>query len=256
MAEFHGLLSSFKPNTPAFKETASYSMDLGRHFPGFLHANATDHHSLISMSDSSSIFVQTIASDQFPGLLCDIGSRCMFASDPSLALNHRNPHHHPVDNTNAMVDAKSTTKKRESMAVSDTTSSVISSSIPVHGCGMEGIARTSETNVSCTVSSTSLGSSIKVLFVYCCYSAAPWTIDLIVSLRILLQICGGGKRRRNSKKQAEKLREVIHVRAKRGHATDNHSLAERVIQSFLDVSFIFILCQLAESLFYHIYISN
>lgn len=155
MSEFHGLLSNFKPNAPAFQETASYSMDLAHHFPGFLHANATDHHSFIPMSDSTSIFAQTTASGQFP-VLCDNDSCCMLASDPSLALNHCNrPHHHPVANSIAIVDDKSKIKKRKAMAVLDTTSSVISSLIPVHGCGMEGNARTSETNVSCIVSSTS-----------------------------------------------------------------------------------------------------
>lgn len=173
----------------------------------------------------------------------------MFASDPSLALNHRNPHHHPVDNTNAIVDAKSTIKKRESVAVSDTTSSVIFSSIPVHGCGMEGIARTSETNVSCIVSSTSLGLSIKVLFVYCCYSPSPWTIDLIVSLGILLQICGGGKRR-NSKKEAEKLSDSCTSQERPSHWQPQFG---RKGNSVVSRCFFFILCQLAESLFYHIY---
>ncbi|ONI31440.1 hypothetical protein PRUPE_1G313200 [Prunus persica] len=40
---------------------------------------------------------------------------------------------------------------------------------------------------------------------------------------------GGRKRKRNKiDKDGEKLKEVIHVRAKRGQATDSHSLAERV----------------------------
>ena len=38
----------------------------------------------------------------------------------------------------------------------------------------------------------------------------------------------GGRKRKNSEKDGEKLKEVIHVRAKRGQATDSHSLAERV----------------------------
>ncbi|CAN6675601.1 unnamed protein product [Malus baccata var. baccata] len=40
----------------------------------------------------------------------------------------------------------------------------------------------------------------------------------------------GGRKRKinNSDKDGEKLKEVIHVRAKRGQATDSHSLAERV----------------------------
>ncbi|XP_022139667.1 transcription factor BEE 3-like [Momordica charantia] len=39
---------------------------------------------------------------------------------------------------------------------------------------------------------------------------------------------GGTKRKRESERDEEKQREVIHVRAKRGQATDSHSLAERV----------------------------
>ncbi|XP_008243253.1 PREDICTED: transcription factor bHLH75-like isoform X3 [Prunus mume] len=43
------------------------------------------------------------------------------------------------------------------------------------------------------------------------------------------QPLGGRKRKRNNiDKDGEKLKEVIHVRAKRGQATDSHSLAERV----------------------------
>ncbi|TXG46580.1 hypothetical protein EZV62_027918 [Acer yangbiense] len=38
----------------------------------------------------------------------------------------------------------------------------------------------------------------------------------------------GRKRKRNNEKVEEKPKEVIHVRAKRGQATDSHSLAERV----------------------------
>lgn len=44
-----------------------------------------------------------------------------------------------------------------------------------------------------------------------------------------------GKRGRGnskSKKEVEKPKEVVHVRARRGHATDSHSLAERVRLSF------------------------
>ncbi|XP_018674399.2 transcription factor bHLH79 isoform X2 [Musa acuminata AAA Group] len=39
---------------------------------------------------------------------------------------------------------------------------------------------------------------------------------------------GGGKRARGNSRKAEKLKEVVHVRARRGQATDSHSLAERV----------------------------
>uniref|UniRef100_A0A3Q7FXF5 BHLH domain-containing protein n=1 Tax=Solanum lycopersicum TaxID=4081 RepID=A0A3Q7FXF5_SOLLC len=38
----------------------------------------------------------------------------------------------------------------------------------------------------------------------------------------------GRKRKRNNQKEVEKPREVVHVRAKRGQATDSHSLAERL----------------------------
>ncbi|CAN6550228.1 unnamed protein product [Malus baccata var. baccata] len=38
----------------------------------------------------------------------------------------------------------------------------------------------------------------------------------------------GGRKRKNREKDGEKLKEVIHVRAKRGQATDSHSLAERL----------------------------
>ncbi|XP_074300585.1 transcription factor bHLH75-like [Silene latifolia] len=38
----------------------------------------------------------------------------------------------------------------------------------------------------------------------------------------------GRKRKRKTEGKGEKLKEVIHVRAKRGQATDSHSLAERV----------------------------
>ncbi|XP_077221356.1 BR enhanced expression 3 [Tasmannia lanceolata] len=39
---------------------------------------------------------------------------------------------------------------------------------------------------------------------------------------------GKGKRGKSNEKQVEKPKEVIHVRARRGQATDSHSLAERV----------------------------
>ena len=37
-----------------------------------------------------------------------------------------------------------------------------------------------------------------------------------------------GKKGKNKEKEVEKAEEVIHVRAKRGQATDSHSIAERV----------------------------
>ncbi|XVF53899.1 hypothetical protein PTKIN_Ptkin05aG0136800 [Pterospermum kingtungense] len=37
-----------------------------------------------------------------------------------------------------------------------------------------------------------------------------------------------GKRRKTNEKEEEKPKEVVHVRARRGQATDSHSLAERV----------------------------
>lgn len=49
----------------------------------------------------------------------------------------------------------------------------------------------------------------------------------------LLQSLDGRKRKRNSESVVEKPKEVIHVRAKRGQATDSHSLAERVLIFFL-----------------------
>ncbi|KAI4357797.1 hypothetical protein L6164_001723 [Bauhinia variegata] len=39
---------------------------------------------------------------------------------------------------------------------------------------------------------------------------------------------GGNKRKRNNGRVEDKSKEVIHVRAKRGQATDSHSLSERV----------------------------
>ncbi|XP_060172669.1 transcription factor BEE 3-like isoform X1 [Lycium barbarum] len=39
---------------------------------------------------------------------------------------------------------------------------------------------------------------------------------------------GKGKRVKSDEKEEEKLRQVVHVRVKRGQATDSHSLAERV----------------------------
>ncbi|XP_076951207.1 transcription factor bHLH62-like [Bidens hawaiensis] len=39
---------------------------------------------------------------------------------------------------------------------------------------------------------------------------------------------GGKKRKKNNESGMERLREVVHVRAKRGEATDSHSLAERL----------------------------
>lgn len=43
-----------------------------------------------------------------------------------------------------------------------------------------------------------------------------------------MQGLSGRKRKRNNGRVVEKPKEVIHVRAKRGQATDSHSLAERV----------------------------
>ncbi|XP_071704791.1 transcription factor BEE 3-like [Rutidosis leptorrhynchoides] len=39
---------------------------------------------------------------------------------------------------------------------------------------------------------------------------------------------GGKKRKKNNEAKEKKLREVVHVRARRGEATDSHSLAERL----------------------------
>lgn len=46
---------------------------------------------------------------------------------------------------------------------------------------------------------------------------------------ICLQNHGGKKRKRSNEREVEKPGEVVHVRARRGQATDSHSLAERVI---------------------------
>lgn len=43
-----------------------------------------------------------------------------------------------------------------------------------------------------------------------------------------LQSSGSAKRKKSVEKEDEKPREVVHVRARRGQATDSHSLAERV----------------------------
>lgn len=48
-----------------------------------------------------------------------------------------------------------------------------------------------------------------------------------------MQNPGRGKRARSNEKGEEKPKEVVHVRARRGQATDSHSLAERV-QTFAD----------------------
>lgn len=46
--------------------------------------------------------------------------------------------------------------------------------------------------------------------------------------RIAIHSSGRGKRLKNSDKAEEKPKAVVHVRARRGQATDSHSLAERV----------------------------
>lgn len=45
---------------------------------------------------------------------------------------------------------------------------------------------------------------------------------------IVMQNSGRGKRAKSNEKEMEKPKEVVHVRARRGQATDSHSLAERV----------------------------
>ncbi|KAK6134115.1 hypothetical protein DH2020_032140 [Rehmannia glutinosa] len=49
----------------------------------------------------------------------------------------------------------------------------------------------------------------------------------------------GEKRKRNSDREIEKPREVVHVRAKRGQATDSHSLAERFLSMKLSAASLF-----------------
>lgn len=53
-------------------------------------------------------------------------------------------------------------------------------------------------------------------------------IDNSVSFMHIFQGYDGRKRGKNSAAKTEKPREVVHVRARRGEATDSHSLAERV----------------------------
>lgn len=49
-----------------------------------------------------------------------------------------------------------------------------------------------------------------------------------MSLFVYLQSSGRGKRVISNVKEDDKPQEVVHVRARRGQATDSHSLAERV----------------------------
>ncbi|KAK6157680.1 hypothetical protein DH2020_011928 [Rehmannia glutinosa] len=49
----------------------------------------------------------------------------------------------------------------------------------------------------------------------------------------------GEKRKRISEREIEKPREVVHVRAKRGQATDSHSLAERFLSMKLSAASLF-----------------
>nr|GMC49643.1 transcription factor BEE 3 [Ipomoea batatas] len=51
---------------------------------------------------------------------------------------------------------------------------------------------------------------------------------LLLLLLLLLQSVGRGKRKKSSEEEETKPMEVVHVRARRGQATDSHSLAERV----------------------------
>ena len=51
-------------------------------------------------------------------------------------------------------------------------------------------------------------------------------------LNFAFQVSGNAKRGRNNSKEVEKPGEVVHVRARRGQATDSHSLAERVRWQF------------------------
>nr|WIE96180.1 basic helix-loop-helix transcription factor [Loropetalum chinense var. rubrum] len=60
-------------------------------------------------------------------------------------------------------------------------------------------------------------------------SSLPGTGDFIIHGNKKEKRLGGRKRKRNTERQVlEKPSDVIHVRAKRGQATDSHSLAERV----------------------------
>ncbi|THU53063.1 hypothetical protein C4D60_Mb10t10490 [Musa balbisiana] len=50
----------------------------------------------------------------------------------------------------------------------------------------------------------------------------------VLEIKKISNRSGGGKRGRGNSRKAEKPKEVVHVRARRGQATDSHSLAERV----------------------------
>lgn len=56
-----------------------------------------------------------------------------------------------------------------------------------------------------------------------------------------LQRIGGRKRKRSNEKDVDKSNQFIHVRAKRGQATDSHSLAERVFNNIYIIQFLFLL---------------
>lgn len=53
-------------------------------------------------------------------------------------------------------------------------------------------------------------------------------IHLFIVLCLSLQSVGRGKRKKSIEEEDTKPMEVVHVRARRGQATDSHSLAERV----------------------------
>lgn len=68
---------------------------------------------------------------------------------------------------------------------------------------------------------------------------------------LFTQNFGGGRKRRNCEKEQEKPAEVVHVRAKRGQATDSHSLAERVYYLIIQCSFLIeIVLRIAIRVFY------
>lgn len=69
-------------------------------------------------------------------------------------------------------------------------------------------------------------------FDHLCFMGMVLWLCLILNL----QSSGRGKRGRCNKKQDEKQKEVIHVRARRGQATDGHSLAERVIMLYSNMN--------------------
>ncbi|RRT76637.1 hypothetical protein B296_00026736 [Ensete ventricosum] len=60
------------------------------------------------------------------------------------------------------------------------------------------------------------------------FSEAGWAQAKTKKQKNVCSGAGSGDRSQSNSKEVEKPKEVVHVRARRGQATDNHSLAERV----------------------------